>query len=127
VARNLGPIVEALEMTARDRILLFLPMSNFQQRFACYAALRSGSDIILTNFRLVFDALVKLEPTIFLAPPIFYQMVHDEFKRKWRRQPRVALAWLALLAPSPLRACASRCCRGSCRNSTGSSARGCEP
>jgi long-chain acyl-CoA synthetase len=103
VSDSLPPILEAVGMTSSDRLLLFLPMSNFQQRFLCYGALWHDFDIILTDYSQLFVAMQKAEPTILLAPPIFYQMVHGEFlnQPRWKRAMQSGLGRLLSLLPAP--------------------------
>ncbi|HET7085644.1 MAG TPA: AMP-binding protein [Rhizomicrobium sp.] len=98
VSSTLPPLIQAVGIGKGDSLLLFLPMSNFQQRFLCYAALWRDFDIILVDPTQLFTALEMLEPTALLAPPVFYQMVHAEYLRKsrWiRARDRViaALLW----------------------------------
>lgn len=56
-----------------DCLLLFLPLSNFQQRPMYYAALYYGFDLILTEPQRLFPALKNLKPTMLVAPPMFYE------------------------------------------------------
>jgi len=79
VASTLPPIIEALGIAGGDRLILFLPLSNFQQRYLCYAALWYDFDIILTEYTQLFLAIEKLNPSVLLAPPVFFQMMHAEF------------------------------------------------
>lgn len=79
IEETLPPIAEAMGLTANDRLLLFLPMSNFQQRNLCYATLWNDFDLIITDHIQVFDAMKALNPTFVIAPPVLYQMVHAEF------------------------------------------------
>ena len=89
-------------MRKSDRLLLFLPMSNFQQRFLCYGALWNDFDIILTDYHQLFAAMTKADPTVLLAPPIFYQMVHAEFLNQpgWKKVFPLAMGWLLSLLPA---------------------------
>ena len=106
VSATLPPLLEAVGFKSPDRLLLFLPMSNFQQRYLCYGALWLDFDIILVDHTQLFKAMELLDPTILLAPPIFYQMVHGEFQKKsrWERSAhRVAGALLALVPGVMLR------------------------
>src|SRR5258708_20400269 len=82
VCHTLPPLLQPVGMDKNDRLLLFLPMSNFQQRFLCYGALWRDFDIILVDHAHLFKAMEQLHPTILLAPPIFYQMVHAEFGKQ---------------------------------------------
>ena len=102
VAGCLPPLLKTLGVRQADRLLLFLPMSNFQQRFLCYGALWLDFDIILVDAALLFKAMEKLHPTILLAPPIFYQMVHAEFHKqsRWKKSVQMTVAALLALAPS---------------------------
>lgn len=96
------PIMEAIGVDGRDRLLLFLPMSNFQQRFLCYAALQYDFDVVITDFVALFSAMKQLHPTILLAPPVFYQMMYGELSQgsALKRQVRDALACMTSLLPS---------------------------
>jgi long-chain acyl-CoA synthetase len=81
VETTLPPVFEALGMRAGDRLLLFLPMSNFQQRNMCYGALWYDFDIIITDYTQLFAAMPALNPTILIAPPVLYQMIHAEYEK----------------------------------------------
>src|SRR6185312_17409715 len=73
VEATLPPICEAIGLVPRDRLMLFLPMSNFQQRTMCYAALWYDFDIIITDYVQLFVAMPALNPTVLIAPPVLYQ------------------------------------------------------
>ncbi|HEX8090538.1 MAG TPA: AMP-binding protein [Blastocatellia bacterium] len=70
-----------------DCLLLFLPISNFQQRPIYYAALWYGFDFIVTDPARLFLALKQLKPTILIAPPALYEAFETRFYNlaKWRR------------------------------------------
>jgi long-subunit acyl-CoA synthetase (AMP-forming) len=78
---TLPPIFEAIGMTPKDRLLLFLPMSNFQQRNMCYGALWYDFDIAITDYTQLFAAMPALAPTVLIAPPVLYQMIHSEYEQ----------------------------------------------
>ena len=44
-------------VTTRDRLLLFLPMSNFQQRMMYYAAIWYDFDIAVTDYTQLYPAI----------------------------------------------------------------------
>jgi long-chain acyl-CoA synthetase len=95
---------ERAEPRAGDRILLFLPMSNFQQRPMCYAALWYGIDLILVSPVRVFAAMKQLRPTILIAPPTLYEMFESRFsslpeKKRWLA---LKLGWLVGIVPSQM-------------------------
>ena len=101
VEATLPPIFEALDVTSKDRLLLFLPMSNFQQRNMCYAALWYDFDIIITDYTQLFVAMPALDPTVLLGPPVLYQMIHAEYQKfpSWKKSLWTILS--SLLAPLP--------------------------
>ena len=74
-------IYRAFEPQPGDRVLLFLPLSNLQQRNMCYGALRYDFDLIITDYTQLFAAMKALRPTLLPAPPVLYQMIHGEFER----------------------------------------------
>lgn len=77
----IDPIMEAVGLTASDKFLLFLPMSNFQQRLLCYASLWYDASIALIDHTQLYVGLQKCAPTILVAPPVFFQMLHGQFRR----------------------------------------------
>ena len=79
VEATLPPIMEAVETRHDDRLLLFMPMSNFQQRNMCYAAIWYDFDIIITDYVQLMAAIKALAPTILIAPPMYFQMIYGRF------------------------------------------------
>ena len=102
-ASTLPPIVEAIGIRDDDRLLMFLPMSNFQQRNMCYAALWRDIDIIITDYTQLFNAMRLLQPTVLIAPPVLYQMVYADFEKQSavRRALRTGVGRLLSLVPGP--------------------------
>src|SRR3569833_1452887 len=98
---TLPPIYKMLDLRGGDRMLLFLPMSNLQQRNMCYAALSEDYDIIITDYTQLFAAMKALNPTLLIAPPVLYQMIYAEFEKKpaWQRNLRQSLTKTASLIP----------------------------
>lgn len=101
VEKTLPPIMEAIGVTPDDCLMLFLPMSNFQQRNMCYAALWYDFDIIITDYTQLFAAMTALNPTVLVAPPVLYQMVYADFERLpgWKRSLMMAAGAAAGLIP----------------------------
>ena len=95
---TLPPVVEAIGVSHKDRLLLFLPMSNFQQRMMYYASIWYDFDIAVTEYTQLYPALKILEPTILIAPPIFYQLTHTRFAaalKDWKtRAAARVISWL---------------------------------
>lgn len=102
VELTLPPIMRAIGLKPADRLLLFLPMSNFQQRNMCYTALWYDFDIIITDYSQLFAAMKALNPTILIAPPVLYQMVYSEFEKLsvWRRSLAMSIGSAAYLLPA---------------------------
>ncbi len=95
---TLPPVVEVTGVSHQDQLLLFLPMSNFQQRMMYYAAIWYDFDIAVTDYTHLYPAMKILEPTILIAPPIFYQLIHTRFSTvtngRWKRLAARMIAWL---------------------------------
>jgi len=102
VMATLPPIMDAAGLSRDDCLLLFLPLSNFQQRYLFYGAIWYDFDVALTDFTQLFNAIDRLHPTVLLAPPAFYQMFHAEHlnKPRWQRLWQDALGTLLSAMPS---------------------------
>jgi long-chain acyl-CoA synthetase len=105
IEATLPPIIEALGIQPKDRLMLFLPMSNFQQRNLCYSALWYDFDIIITDYTQLFAAMPALNPTVLIAPPVLYQMIFSEYEKYpgWKKMLWMALGAVLTTLPSPLR------------------------
>lgn len=103
VEKTLPPIMEAIGLGQNDCLMLFLPMSNFQQRNMCYAALWYDFDIIITDFTQLFAAMPALNPSVLIAPPVLYQMMYAEFERlpAWKRSALMTAGAVNALIPVP--------------------------
>jgi len=102
VETTMPPVFEALGTHTGDRVMLFLPMSNFQQRNMCYSALWCDHDLIITDYTQLFAAMPALNPTILLAPPVLYQMLHAEYEKypSWKKSLWSVQSSLLSLLPS---------------------------
>jgi long-subunit acyl-CoA synthetase (AMP-forming) len=102
VETTMPPVFDALCMTPKDRLQLFLPMSNFQQRNMCYGALWYDFDIIITDYTQLFAAMPALNPTVLIAPPVLYQMMHAEYEKYpgWKKVLWAGLGAALSLIPS---------------------------
>lgn len=56
-----------------DHHLIFLPLSNFQQRMSVYGCLWSGASLRFTVFTNIFNALKTFAPTFLISPPVLYE------------------------------------------------------
>jgi long-subunit acyl-CoA synthetase (AMP-forming) len=86
-----------------DSILVFLPLSIFQQRWMVYTALWYGFDILLADPLRLFHALREMRPTLLGAPPLFYQTIENRFRTLPPRKRLLlsAAAWLVSWLPVP--------------------------
>ncbi|MEU8953451.1 AMP-binding protein [Streptomyces sp. NPDC048518] len=67
--------IEAFHLTPDDRHLIFLPLSNYQQRLSLYCCLWLGADLTLAPYQRVFQAVRSERPTFLIGPPVFYDTV----------------------------------------------------
>lgn len=79
--------ISRVEPRGDDCLLMFLPISNYQQRMMCYAAFWFGFDLILTDPQRLFRALKELHPTLFVAPPLLYETIEGKLHGlpKWKK------------------------------------------
>lgn len=85
-----------------DCLLLFLPISNFQQRLMYYSALWYGFDLIITDPTRLFRALKELHPSILIAPPMLYEAFETRFSNlpPWKQRAARILGGLIKIAPA---------------------------
>lgn len=102
VEANVDAFTRALAPRTDDRALLFLPLSNFQQRLIYYAAIWHGFDVILTDPNRLFRALKELRPTTLIAPPMFYEAFETRFSNlpSWKRIAARVLGEVARRVPT---------------------------
>ncbi len=73
--------IEAFHLDTHDSHLIFLPLSNYQQRMSVYACLWSGSSFRVVRYPTLFQELGRYAPTFIIAPPAIYENVHNAFGR----------------------------------------------
>ena len=79
--------LEAFGVTGDDHHLIFLPLSNYQQRLSVYCCLWAGADLALAPFQRVFAALQSERPTFLIAPPVFYDSTLQLHRKAGKGQP----------------------------------------
>ena len=67
-----------MQFEKSDKFLIFMPLSNYQQRFLFWGCLMNKINISLANDMTLFHSLAQLEPSILLAPPNFYYNLYCE-------------------------------------------------
>lgn len=103
--RGVEASVDAFTRAAKPRpddcLLLFLPISNFQQRLMYYSALWYGFDLIVTDPNRLFRALKDLQPTILIAPPMLYEAIETRFSNlpSWKQRTARMLGGIVRALP----------------------------
>lgn len=101
IEQSVDSFTQAIAPRDDDLVLLFLPISNFQQRLIYYSALWYGFDVIVTDPSRLFRALKELHPTILIAPPTFYEAFETRVSNlpKWKQLIAQAVGDAALKLP----------------------------
>lgn len=73
VLHNARQFFSAIDARQDDSFLIFLPLSNYQQKLLIYGCVDAGVDIVLSGMQGVMQALKQASPSLFLAPPLFYE------------------------------------------------------
>ena len=76
---TLLPILEEIGVTSEDRLLLFMPMSNFQQRTLYYTSLYRDCELVITDYLQLPAAIKQMQPTLLIAPPMYFQMAYTRY------------------------------------------------
>jgi len=102
IEASVDAFTNAAEPHPGDCLLLFLPISNFQQRLMYYSALWYGFDLIVTDPTRLFRALKDLRPTLLIAPPMLYEAFETRFYNMpaWKRRAARAIGSIVRLLPS---------------------------
>ncbi|MBZ5505197.1 MAG: AMP-binding protein [Acidobacteriia bacterium] len=100
---SVDSFTQAVNPTNNDCLLLFLPMSNLQQRLMYYSALWYGFDLAITDPSRLFHALKEFRPTILIAPPTLYEAFETRFHNlpPWKRTAAKIVGTMALAIPFP--------------------------
>lgn len=64
-----------------DSHLIFLPLSNYQQRMSVYGCLWAGASFKVIHHTTVFQELGRYRPSFIVAPPTIYENIHHLFGR----------------------------------------------
>ncbi|MCF3122481.1 AMP-binding protein [Streptomyces arenae] len=77
----INQFVEAYRLTADDSHLIFLPLSNYQQRLSLYCCLWLGADLTLAPYQRVFQVIRSERPTFLIGPPVFYDTALQLYRK----------------------------------------------
>lgn len=91
-----------------DRILVVLPLSNYQQRVMVYTGMHYRFEVILADPARLLRALKELHPTIVIGPPLFYEILENRFRALPPRQRRLLEIAGAIIAKLPFAALRAR-------------------
>jgi len=100
---SFAAMAQAIVPKPEDRVLIFLPLSNFQQRLIYYAALWYGTDLIVADPNRLFRALTELKPTILIAPPTLFEAFETRFQNLSRPKRWAAVVAAGLIRGIPVR------------------------
>ena len=73
--------ISAFELSAADSHLIFLPLSNYQQRLSVYGCLWTGASFKVGRPTTVFQDLGRFKPSFIIAPPAIYENVYNLYGR----------------------------------------------
>lgn len=81
IARVVTDCLDLYGLGEGDRIVVFMPLTAFQQRLFTYAALLKGLSIVLAKPIQLFRMLKECSPTILVGPPSLFESVHEQALR----------------------------------------------
>lgn len=91
---------DALDVSEDDRVLLFMPFSSLQNRVLYYGAIMRNVDMTAVSSTQLLDGLKRFQPTMLIAPPIFYEAVEKSIKAALRSQSALVRILLAGMSSS---------------------------
>jgi long-chain acyl-CoA synthetase len=80
--RDFKSFSDAFEINQNDSFFVFLPLSVLQQRVMIYSTLFRSGTVCLSRPNSMRLSLKLMQPTILVAPPLFYETLVSEFKKK---------------------------------------------
>jgi long-subunit acyl-CoA synthetase (AMP-forming) len=96
--------VDAYELRDDDAALVFLPLSNIQQRVIVYGALWFGLEAVLVSPAALFGALRDRRPTVVIAPPLLFETIHARYQELPLPKRVAAMAAVGIARRLPARA-----------------------
>lgn len=87
----INAVQEMFEHRDGDNLFVFLPLSLLQQRYWIYSALAFGHDVTVTTYEAAFAALRRVDPTVVMGVPAFYETAKRYIERAARGAPGEAL------------------------------------
>lgn len=84
---SLAAVQELFGHGPGDDILVFLPLSLLQQRYWIYSALVHGHDVTVVPYEFALDAAAKVQPTVVMGVPGFYESIKKHLERGGNLDP----------------------------------------
>lgn len=73
--------ISAFALGPADSHLIFLPLSNYQQRLSVYGCLWTGASFKVVHHTSVFQEIGRFKPSFIVAPPSIYENVYALYGR----------------------------------------------
>lgn len=81
----INAFLQQFRVTSTDSHIIFLPLSNYQQRLSIYGCIAAGADVIFSPYQEIFRVIKEEKPTFLIAPPIFYSTAIQLFGKNEER------------------------------------------
>jgi len=81
---SISAVQEMFGHSGTDNLLVFLPLSLLQQRYWIYSALRFGHDVTVSTYEAAFAAMRRVDPTVVMGVPAFYETAKKHIESKAR-------------------------------------------
>src|SRR5262249_33639102 len=83
----LGIFFDLYNINRRDRWLITLPFSHYQQREWSFGALCGGCDLIIADFLVCLRSMSRVRPTVMVGVPAQYDLLADEIRQRLAKLP----------------------------------------
>jgi long-chain acyl-CoA synthetase len=88
---TMAAVQELFRHGPQDDVFLFLPLSLAQQRYWIYSALCFGFDLTVSTYEAAFPALARVQPTVVMGVPGFYETAMKHLEARAARAAARAL------------------------------------
>ncbi|MEO6730597.1 MAG: AMP-binding protein [Ferruginibacter sp.] len=72
-------VQQIFQHSSEDKLMVFLPLHTYQQRYWIYSAILFDFDIILVPKEYVFHAIKINQPTVIMGVPFFFETIMKNF------------------------------------------------
>lgn len=81
---SINAVQQMFDHGAGDNVFVFLPLSLLQQRYWVYSALAFGHDITISTYEAGFAMMRRVEPTVVMGVPAFYETARRHIESRAR-------------------------------------------